>query len=513
MILRGLVPVRTGEGRAVVGVGLIAILYAAAVGIGDIVSQSIFVARAGSEALTRIFLLKAAIDVGAAFLYVPMTRGRRPPAVLRLTLAVYLVTVLAGRALVAAMDGAAPAYLLYVGHECAWTILTIHWGVYLLDVFDAGQARRLFPVLFGATRLGGALAGLVVGAWAARVGATPLLFASGGLAALAILLSFTPAATPHNPAAPALGESPAESELDDEAALRDAEPGLFGRWVRGWRHASRSPLVRAIAASTALMVAVRYSLRLVSSGGVEQAFAGDEDRIAGFLGNFDALSNVAGAILGVLVLPRLLATLGVGAVNLAYALASAAASAAALVAPSLASAAAARFVDMPLKDAIKTPLSALFYGAEPPGDRAPARAFVFGAVIPIATIVAAGALELARQSPSPLAGAAAIGLGAALLFSLASWQQNRAWRRRLRTLLDFKLAREEARGGGPDLHRLARAESYLTAAELAPIARGLASTDRRLRAVAEEVLAETIDRRAAHRIARALDLRDEKRKD
>ena len=56
-MLRGLVPVRTGEGRAVLAVGLIAILYAAAVGIGDVVSQSIFVGRAGAEALPRIFLL------------------------------------------------------------------------------------------------------------------------------------------------------------------------------------------------------------------------------------------------------------------------------------------------------------------------------------------------------------------------------------------------------------------------------------------------------------------------
>jgi hypothetical protein len=512
-MLRGLVPVRSGEGRAVLSVGLIAVLYAAAVGIGDVVSQSIFVGRAGAEALPRIFLLKAAIDVGAAILYLPMARGRHPSAVLRIALVAYLATVLAGRALVAAMNGAGAAYALYVGHECAWTILTIHWGVYLLDVFDAGQARRLFPILFGATRLGGALAGFVVGIWAAEIGAAPLLYASAGLAALALLCSFAPSTAPHRAAAPALGESPAEAELDDEAAVRDAEPGLFRRWVRGWREASRSPLVRSIALSTALMVAVRYALRLVSSGGIEQGLAGDEDRIAAFLGDFDAASNMVGAVLGVLVLPRLLTLVGVGAINVAYAVASAAAAGAAILAPSLASAAAARFVEMPLKDALKTPLSALFYGAEPPAERAPARALVFGAVIPLATLAAAGALELARHSADPLGTAAAFGLGAAILFTAASWQQNRAWRRRLRALLDLKLAGEEARGRPPDAARLARAENHLTSAALAPIARGLASRDKRVRAVAEEVLAETIDRRAAHRIARALDFLDPKRTD
>jgi len=511
--MRRLVPVRAGEGRAVLGVGLIAVLYAAAVGVGDVVSQSIFVGRAGAEALPRIFLLKAAIDVGAALLYLPMTRGRRPPAVLRLTLLVYIATVLAGRALVAAAAGAGPAYALYVGHECAWTILTIHWGVYLLDVFDASQARRLFPILFGATRLGGALAGLLVGAFATELGAATLLYGACALAGLGFLVSFAPSASPHRPAAPALGESPAEAELDDEAAVRDAQPGLLRRWVRGWREAARSPLVRAIAASTALMVATRYALRLISSTGIEDAFQGDEDLIAGFLGDFDALSNVVGAVIGVLVLPRLLGVVGVGAVNLAYAVATAAAPAAALAFPSLASAAGARFVEMALKDAIKTPLSALFYGAEPPAERAPARALVFGAVIPLATLAAAAGLELARHSPDPMATAAGFGLGAALLFVLASWQQNRAWRTRLRELLDWSLAREKTRGGQPDPDRLATAERELDGEPLAPIARALASKDRRLRAVAEEVLAETIDRRAAHRIARALDLQDQKRRD
>jgi hypothetical protein len=512
-MMRRLVPVRAGEGRAVLGVGLIAVLYSAAVGIGDLVSQSIFVGRAGAEALPRIFLLKAAIDVGAALLYLPMTRGRRPPAVLRLTLVIYIATVLAGHALVATSGGTAPAYLLYVGHECAWTILTIHWGVYLLDIFDASQARRLFPILFGVTRLGGALAGLVVGAWAAQVGAAPLLYGASAFAAAALVVSFAPSTAPHRAAAPALGESPAEAVLDDEAAVRDAQPGLLRRWLRGWREAARSPLVRAIATSTALMVATRYALRLVSSTGIERAFAGDEDQIAGFLGQFDAIANTAGAVIGVLVLPRLLTRVGVGVVNLAYAVATALAPAAALLVPSLATAAGARFVETALKDAIKTPLSALFYGAEPPADRAPARALVFGAVIPLATLAAAAGLEIARMSDDPLATAAGFGLGAAVVFVAATWQQNRAWRSRLRELLDWSLAREKSRGGQPDPDRLALAERELDGEALTPIARALASTDRRLRAVAEEVLAETIERRAAHRIARALDLQDEKRRD
>jgi hypothetical protein len=503
-----LLPIRAGEGRSVALVGLVATLYAAAVAVGDVVAQSIFIERAGADALPRIFLLKAGIDAVAAALYLPATRGRKPAAVLRLALVLYAAVVVGGRALVATRDGGAAATALYVAHECAWTVLTIHWGVYLLDVFDASQARRLFPILFGATRLGGALAGGILAASAVAIGADQMLHAAALLALLAAGASFLTATSTAAPATPLLGAAASEAAVDAEAAHATA------RGLRGWRAALSSPLVRAIALSTASMVLVRYALRLVASGQLEVSFGGDENRIAAFLGRFDLVANIASAALGVLVLPRLLARAGAGAINLAYAVATAIAQAAAVIAPSLGSAALARFVEIPLKDAVKTPLSALFYGAERPAQRGPARALVFGAVIPAASIVSGVLLEMAGHSGAPLAVAGAIGLGAALLFTAASARQNHAWRAGLSSLVDWKLERAAARGQQPDPELLATAQGAMSAArDAAPpgraerldaIAHALAARDPRLRAVGEELLAETIARGEAQRIVRAV---------
>jgi hypothetical protein len=308
------------------------------------------------------------------------------------------------------------------------------------------------------------------------------------------------------------GEAPSDAEVDEEAAVAAAAPAERAA-ARPWLGAWQSPLVRAIALSTACMVAVRYALRLVSVGRIEHAFHGDEDLIAQFLGAFDGAANLIGAGLAVLVMPRLLHRAGVGAVHLGYAVATVAAHAVLLLWPSLAAAAAGRFAELALKDAIKTPLSAIFYGAERPPRRGPARAVVFGLVIPAATLVTAVVLEATGTTSRPLLVAGGFGAAAAVLFTWTSWRQNRAWRAQLWDLLDWKLARTGPPPAAGEA-ALARARDALLphatgdGDRLEPVARALASSDRRLRAVGEEILAETILRAEAHRIARTLERPD-----
>lgn len=495
--------VRPGEGNRLLWLGAIGIAYAAATSLGDTVAQSVFVTRVGAASLPRMFLLKGVLDVVAAALYMPLTRGRSTARVWRAALAIYVLTVVAARALMSG-GGTVSAYALYIGHECAWTILTIHWGVFILDAFDASQARRLFPLLFTAARLGGIIAGVLLDVLARPVGALNLLFFAAGFAALAAALSLVGrrvGAGQSMTGMRAMTAPPDQSRLDDDDGDSDASASAAGSvawpWT-GWRSAARSPLLRAIAMSTAAMVLVRYGLRMVSIDQISVAFFHDEDRVAGFLGWFTALANAAGALLGMLVVPRILARLGVGFANLFYAAITACAYGALLIAPSLASAVVARFVNMQFKDALKTPLSTLFYGAEIPPRRPLARAFIFGLIIPAATFATAGIFEAAK-SPG-LTRVAWIGLGAAVLFVAACAVQNRRWRRAMVDLLAWKLDRVPA----PAAADLERARQALVPHEthagdrLDMIAHGMASPDARTRAVAEEVLAETIERDQAH---------------
>jgi len=499
---------RPGEFGRVVWLGLIGVAYAAAIQLGDDIAQSIFITRISAERLPRIFLFKALLNIAAAAMYIPITRGRSPAKVWRIAIAIYVAAIVGGRAAVAD-GGELTAYVLYVAHECAWTILTLHWAVFILDVFDASQARRLFPLLFTFARLGGVLAGALLSSLAGPVGAVNLLYVAAGLAAIAGLLSlldFSPHFGMHAKAT-SPDEPPDETAVAQEAEAEAEERGPPRNLFASWRYALESPLVRAIAMSTAAMVIIRYGLRVVSLGEISQSLGGHEDMVAEFLGMFGAIANVGSALLGVFVVPRLLKYFGVGAVNLVYAGATLIASSLLLALPLLATATVGRFVDQQFKGAIKTPLSALFYGAEPAERRAPARAFIFGAVIPAAAIVTFLMFEFAAAFASNFAIISAIATAIAVLFIAACAVQNRRWRARQVDLLRTELDRDTL---GADETLLARARSALEAESSAEASRidllaaGLASRNSRIRAVAEEVLSETIARRSAHQIAHDL---------
>ncbi len=497
-----LLHVRPGEGGKLARVAAIGAAYVAATAIGNDVAESIFVTRVGPQSLPVVFLAKGLLDILAAALYLPLARGRSERAVWVAAISLYAAVVIGGRAIVAG-GGDASAYALFIGHEAAWTILTIHWGVYLLDVFDASQARRLFPLLFTTARVGGILAGLLVGLLATPVGAANLLLFGAALAAAAGALAVArPDAPSVSPAASLRMEAAApEDDPGDRDDGAEAATGLLATW----RRAAASPLVRAIALSTAAMVLLRYGLQMIALGEINRAMDGDNARVASFLGLFGAVANGAGILVGVLIVPRLLSRLGVGVANVLYALGTVVAYALLLVWPSLATAAVARGVRVQLKDALKTPLSTLFYGAEPPAQRAGARSFIFGAAIPIATVLAAGALEAGRRGATNLAAVAWGGLGVAVLFVAASAVQNRRWRARMIELLDLELARAPAASPAAVATARARLVDAGTPEPAADrLARGLACANPRVSAVAEELLAETLPRRRAHALAAAL---------
>lgn len=500
-----ILPVRPGEGRRLLWLALIGMAYATATSIGDDVAQSVFVSRVGADALPRMFLFKGVLDVVAAALYLPLTRDRSATSVWQVAIGVYASTVLLARIAITG-GGELSAYALYVAHECAWTILTIHWGVFILDAFDASQARRLFPILFTAARLGGMLAGTLLQAFARRIGAVDMLFVAAGFAAIAGALSMLGQRMGAGASLVGMRAVVPDADAVPEGTSASGEGDESVSLLAGWRRAAASPLVRAIAISTAAMVLVRYGLQMVSLGTISDSFRHDEDLVASFLGWFGAWANLCGALLGVFVVPRLLARFGVGAVNIIYAVSTALACGGLLMAPGLVVAALARFVTAQFKSAIKTPLSTLFYGAEPPKGRILARAFIFGAIIPTATLSTSLIFELGRRDG--LRGVAWIALVVAVVFTIACAVQNRRWRQRLRQLLGWTLER----AADSDPERLACIRERLSddRASASPherdivddAARALAHHDRRVRALGEEVLSETIPRARAHAIAR-----------
>ncbi|MCE9579974.1 MAG: hypothetical protein K8W52_43050, partial [Deltaproteobacteria bacterium] len=436
----------TGRAR-LYAVGAQGAVIAAATQIGDDIAQAVLMTRVGAVGWPVTLVAKAALDVLAAAAYLPLTRRRDPASVMRVLLAAYAAAVAAAWAL--GRTGRPGAYLVYVVHECAWTPLTIHWGVYLLAALDAREARRRLPVMFTAARVGAMIGGFVLARAVAYAAAIDLLWAAVALALIAASLPIG-AVTHEVEGAPA----PVTDERTGPA-VRDPDTG--------WRAVWASPLVRAIAISTALMVVTRYGLRVVSLAAISDAKGGDENQVAGFLGDLGQIANLIGVLIGLFLVPLLVDRVGVTVLNLGYAAATLVAQLGLAAWPGLVIASMARFVDGPLKDAVKTPLSALFYGAEPPMARAPARTLVFGAVIPLATVITAGAFALVGGAGGVTALAILVAVAAGG-FVIASALQNRAWRRRLRALLRTTLA--AAPPGDP-------ARAIAIAAQLAPLTAAL----------------------------------------
>ena len=208
----------------------------------------------------------------ASACYLPLTRGRPPRRVLAWALGLYAATMAIGR--LAILRGGSPsAYVLYIGHECAGTVLTIHWGVYILDQFTVSEARRLFPLLYTASQVGRIFAGGMLKALAGTVGASNLLVASVALAAVGAFVAQRRSLGGHAP-----------EEIDDAPEADMVSVAPVTRVVESWKTALESPLVRAIAATTALMVFLRYGLRLLSLDAVNAHFGGDENANAAFFG-------------------------------------------------------------------------------------------------------------------------------------------------------------------------------------------------------------------------------------
>ncbi len=449
--------------------GVVSLLYYASMTVADDLAQSIFVSRLGVAALPNIFLFQAAIDLFSAFLYLPLTRRRSPRAVWRVLLVSYAAMLaLSWFALVDGRHASGAAYLLYLAHESISSLAVIHWGVLLLSLVVPSQSKALFPMLFAVGRLGALVGGLFVGALAVALGAHQLLWIAISLA----LLSATASMALHGGK-----EAPAALSPDEAKAT----------WTRAWA----SPLVKMIALSTATMVVLRYGLRMVSLEEIRASFDNDKDKVAAFLGLFSVIGNGAALVLGLWVVPRLLTRVGIGAANLIYASSNVLAFLMTSLFPSLASASAARFVETPLKHALKTPLSVLFYGAENRQVQLAARALVFGAAIPLATAVTGLAF---RELHTHLLVISVGGVLVSVLFVVMNLLQNRRYRERL---LDTM---EEQLGEGIDA-RLCTGMSTLAPSWPARsrdlLAGAMASSDDHVRSLAHLYLGEALPHRQA----------------
>lgn len=371
-------------------------LFSAATQLTDGVAQALLLSRSGLELLPPVFASKAvlALVLGAAYLPLAAWLG------MKRTQTAILAFVTLGTAVCYALvlQRWALAYpLLYLYSDAVQTIFKIHWGVVLLASLPAPLEQ--LPRVYSGARAGGLVGGLLL-LLSGPLGITPLLLLATGLYAATLVYWLTGSA-------PDAAPSPSRSDV---AAPSSHDAPLW-----------RSSLLAAIAVATLALVATRYALRYLYSATLAATF--DEKRLAAAFGIFVAVASVVTGLLQAFVTPRLLAGAGLTTANLAFAVVVPLAFVAYRFGPALAAAAIARLVESELKAAIKTPISNLLYGGLVPAQRPAARAFVFGAVVPVGTAIAAVLLGVLPEQTLSWGSAAALLLFAATLL------QNRSYRR------------------------------------------------------------------------------------
>jgi hypothetical protein len=407
-------------GRVLVLAGLQACLFAM-VKIAEGGVLGLFLGHLGASRLPLTFLAISLLDVPLALIYMQVARRIRTRRLLG-GLAMALLLLLAGARLLLEVHLGAGLFLAYVAATIINTFIVIQWGVVLLEFFTVEESQRAFPLVYVGAHLGGLIAGLALRHLALPLGTENLILVAPAAAGALVLALLLIAGRLEEGRAWRQGESPSPAKAKGFQALKDL--GLL----------RTSSLLRAIAAATAVMVGLRLALRYLYGAGFEQAFP-DTEELTRFIGTYTIIAAAGSLAMQVLFTPLLLRRLGAGALNVIYAYVVGAALLFSAVVPGLLAAVFGRAADQDLKNALKTPVSPMFYEALGEEQRRAGRALILGVISPLSSLLTSVLLVVVTGVRVSAGTIALIGGLLSLAYIVAAHLQSRAYRRSLEGLL------------------------------------------------------------------------------
>lgn len=316
----------TGAVFPFIGIMLLTSMGAALGGTGI---EALFFARFGVEYLPYMYIGLGLASMLTLFVVIGAL-GRVPRRVLYPAVPLLAAVLIVGARL-ALITGANVLYpVLWLGREILNSVLALAlWGM-AGAVFDARQAKRLFPLFTASKIFGQALGGFVTGAMAAWIGADNLIAVWAGMLLLAFFL------------VRALGWMVSD---EPQARARRRQPSVLEEVRRGYRYVRGSPLLTWIAVSTVLFSVLFFSIALPFSRAAAEQFP-DENSLAAFLGLFNGFSTAAAFLASLFLANRLFSRIGIMACILAFPLIYFAGFGALILAPAFAVVVVFRFVQM-----------------------------------------------------------------------------------------------------------------------------------------------------------------------
>lgn len=399
--------IRSGEGRLLLYLAGLNLLLGLGMALGRSSSDALFFKRFGVEYLPHMLFLTSLLLVGVSTAYAAIVDRLRPGRLFNMLLLVFCLYLLVVWAAMNFGEGVMAFALYYVGYGVISEILVVHFSFYALGHFDSLQAKRLFPPVSAAARLGAVIGGVAMGLGSSLL--PPEDVALGWVVTMVIALALINRRHRAEPASAKPSRSRRQSPWHD---IRE-----------GLRFARRSSLLRISAAGMFIMILVISIQDYLASTILTHHFS-DTRSLAAFFGWFFAFTNGLVLLLQLFATNRLLRRFGLQIVNLIFPAASIVSLALLTLSAGFWSALATRFNYMGLLPAFRIPAASLFYNALPGYMQGRARALEMGLVLP-AGLACSGLLLMLVPPEAVDERLAAFGLVLAALYYWLKTRKNR----------------------------------------------------------------------------------------
>jgi len=390
--------IRPGEGRLLIYLAGLNLLLGLGMALGRSSSDALFFKRFGVEYLPHMLFLTSLLLVGVSAAYAAIVDRLRPGRLFNMLFLFFCLYLLAVWVAMRMGSGVTAFALYYVGYGVISEILVVHFGFYAMGHFDSLQAKRLFPMVSAAARLGAVIGGVAMGVASSLL--PPEDVALGWVATMVIAIVLVKRQHRSEPATAKTSGSRRKSPWND---IRE-----------GLRFARSSSLLRISALGMFIMILVISIQDYLASTLLTRHFT-DERSLAAFFGWFFALTNGVVLLLQIFATNRMLRRLGLQIVNLVFPATSVISLSLLTLSAGFLSAVVTRFNYMGLLPAFRIPAASLFYNALPNYMQGRARALEMGLVLP-AGLAFAGLLLMLVPPEAVDERLAGFGLALAVLY-------------------------------------------------------------------------------------------------
>jgi HEAT repeat protein len=351
--------IRSGEGRILAIVALFFGALEAGRGFGEVGVDTLVVSRFGTGTLPYLYIGLGATSLVAALAYgAALGRVSRTPLLAGILLG-GAALLGAGRLVIAAgTDGIVP-FIWLATYAAGAIASTISWTV-AGSVFDARQAKRLFPLCTGAAIAGSFVGTLASGPVAHAAGTELLMVIEAVLLAAVAGLIVVIARTGRVRVAGRRQQGPLTADLR-----------------AGFDEVVRSPLFRLVAVAYVLFSVLFFCVTFPFLQAASTAFPNEAD-LATALGLLSAAVTATSFVVSLLVANRVYARFGVATAALVLPMVYVAGFALWLVQFSFATAAIVRFTQQVAQRGLSNAIWSAFYNVVPSARRAQVLAFMDG---------------------------------------------------------------------------------------------------------------------------------------